>query len=740
MTKTMNENSGERLTFYSIFKDKGYSVEIPIIQRDYVQGRVSAGQVRKNFLLSLYNSLNNDEPLDLDFIYGSTSNSKFIPLDGQQRLTTLFLLHWYIASKEGQSETFKNIISDGKKSRFSYETRITSRDFCNALVRNEVSIPSSSDNNLSDVIKNAHWFYISWEKDPTIKSMLVMLDAIHEMFAETSNLYEKLSNSDNSLISFQFIELKDFGLSDSLYIKMNARGKELTAFENFKAKFEQLLEKHDKENSSNLKDEFSLKIDTVWTDLFWRYRDTTTQLYDEKIMNFIRILATNRYALKSEHNTPKNLKELITSQSLNFYHFVEFGCFDAQFIYELINTLDTLTNDGTNGIKEYLPDNQLLDEYVLFKKVIDDNITYPERIQFFALYNYLIQYGDDDQLLEWVRIIRNLTENTRIDEILDYVAALKSVNEMLPFGRDIVSFIADSSNEIRGFLAIQVKEERIKALLILKSEEWKQAIIQIENHGYFKGQIGFILNFSGITDSFKKNENLNWSGQDDQVFFQKFLKYSEKAESIFNDSGLKKFNDFLFERALLCKGDYLLNKGRNYSFLIDSDRDIGWKRLLRDDNENRDYVRQLFDSIDTSQIQRDLQKIIDKADVSDWRKYFIEYPEIIGVCGFNKFIRWESENDILLLQRTQTNGYHTEYYSYALYIRLKKMGNQVWYHGDYSVDYPKHIAKINGHEIKISYQDNVKYSVKYSGKTNYYTSQDDVIAFLIDKNILAHEN
>jgi uncharacterized protein YmfQ (DUF2313 family) len=88
------------------------------------------------------------------------------------------------------------------------------------------------------------------------------------------------------------------------------------------------------------------------------------------------------------------------------------------------------------------------------------------------------------------------------------------------------------------------------------------------------------------------------------------------------------------------------------------------------------------------------------------------------------------------LERTQTNGYHREYYSYALYIRLKKMGNQVRYHGANSVDYLKYIARINGYEIKIYYDYSVQYVVKYNDKTNYYNSQDDVIAYLTIENIL----
>ena len=72
----MNDNDGQRLTFLELFRDKGYFVEIPIIQRDYAHGRESASRVRKNFLASLHHSLQKDEPIDLDFIYGSISDNK----------------------------------------------------------------------------------------------------------------------------------------------------------------------------------------------------------------------------------------------------------------------------------------------------------------------------------------------------------------------------------------------------------------------------------------------------------------------------------------------------------------------------------------------------------------------------------------------------------------------------------------------------------------------------------------
>lgn len=77
-------------------------IVIPKIQRDYAQGRENkkVSKIRDRFLDALYQAITEDKPIKLDFIYGEIKeNRDFIPLDGQQRLTTLFLLHYYAAKK-----------------------------------------------------------------------------------------------------------------------------------------------------------------------------------------------------------------------------------------------------------------------------------------------------------------------------------------------------------------------------------------------------------------------------------------------------------------------------------------------------------------------------------------------------------------------------------------------------------------------------------------------------------------
>src|SRR5579862_1635620 len=130
MNEAVNPQFGQRVTFRELFT-RHPIVEIPIIQRDYVQGRLSQSEVRTEFLKALHSALskpNGDPglPLDLDFIYGSvesTGRQAFCPLDGQQRLTTLFLLHWYLAWKNAKLNDFRAFIEHDGKSRFSYAVR-----------------------------------------------------------------------------------------------------------------------------------------------------------------------------------------------------------------------------------------------------------------------------------------------------------------------------------------------------------------------------------------------------------------------------------------------------------------------------------------------------------------------------------------------------------------------------------------------------------------------------------------
>lgn len=73
------------------------AIEIPLIQRDYAQGRNSpqVQQIRGRFITSLCDALDSPGGIDLDFVFGDVvviehgtqKVPTLYPLDGQQRLT-----------------------------------------------------------------------------------------------------------------------------------------------------------------------------------------------------------------------------------------------------------------------------------------------------------------------------------------------------------------------------------------------------------------------------------------------------------------------------------------------------------------------------------------------------------------------------------------------------------------------------------------------------------------------------
>ena len=257
-------------------------VEIPLFQRDYAQGREShpVPQIRDDFLDVLRHAVEEESaPVGLDFVYGGVDGGTLRPLDGQQRLTTLFLLHWYIASRAGHLE------DESGWTRFSYATRQSAKMFCESLRRHP--LPSATEP--AAWIKDQPWYQFLWRHDPTIQSMLVMLDAIHEKFhdIDPATAWARLTDEDDPAIWFLLLPLSGLGSDDGagmapeeLYIKMNSRGKPLTEFENFKAHFEKTIE------WSPRAGEFAVMVDTTWSDVLWHLRGEDDLIDDE----FLRYL------------------------------------------------------------------------------------------------------------------------------------------------------------------------------------------------------------------------------------------------------------------------------------------------------------------------------------------------------------------------------------------------------------------------------------------------------------------
>ncbi len=670
------------------------SIEIPIIQRDYAHGRRDQGEVRSEFLGALHKAIclpasDSDLPLNLDFIYGSVEGEAFQPLDGQQRLTTLFLLHWYLAWKDGCGKDFQASFSNMGKSRFSYQVRPSSGEFFDALVTFIPTIAAKDCSSVSKIVTDQSWYFRSWRLDPTIQSALTVLDDIHERFRAEGGLYKRLIDTDRPGITFQLLDLKSFGLSDDLYIKMNARGKPLTHFETFKARFEQLLERLPEGNEQvidgqkvSVAEFFSRRMDTRWSNFFWPYREKNSHIFDGAIMKLFRaIIMITRSP--DQKNFALDITQLRNRSYMSTFSWFNEHQWLDQSLTETLITLLERWSAGPEAFKTYLPDARYFDEAVFFEKIITDptELVYEDLVMLSGYAQFLNKNADCSDEVDqhafqaWMRIVFNLAVNTEYNRVENLQRSLGALKGLVPHMITIVEHLAFSEEDVGGFLRAQVIEERIKARLLLADDVWPELIVRAESNDYFRGQIGFLLRFSGMNLDAVDVEPSKEVAAKIRLAQVDFAEYLAKAEIMF-ESLTKDSSKAgrLWERAFLTLGDYLLRAGINYSLLVVRQRETAsWKRLLREQKQGS-LLQQLWDRLDgTANISDQLQDIISTGEkVALWREAIIMTPEVYSYCQ-RRMIRRDSDKQIYLLRKTQMNGRHAELFTYCLFQDLKRM-------------------------------------------------------------------
>lgn len=570
-TNIVNESAeASRENFWSILSDKKYTICIPRIQRDYAQGREEPEptQIRQAFLRDVFNSLINDTSMDVNFIYGNIDADKkgiekFIPIDGQQRLTTLFLLHWYFACWSNKLDAVNKEILG----RFQYETRFITGDFCNRLVEDvQIDLKEliKTDQKITDVIKDYYWFFSAYEHDATIKAMLVMIQEIHDTVKAlddstvVDSFFDKLIAIDGP-INFLFLDIADVGLTDEIYIKMNARGKALTRFENFKAQLTGYLSKHD----VGFSQEFIGNINGTWSQFFWHeeYRpeivakdDKKTvrksTVFDDQIMNLFRFVMMNEYISNVEIDDASTETKYLVRRMLlalskeSDFQFVnrlfadefrtipQYRTKDANvdervfyFINKLLNILAKRKQEtgNINFADSDLYGKEFINEENFFKRLIrsvnEKTLPYEDSILMYAEFCFLVKYANADysfdktkELTEWLRYIYNLTRNMLYNGYDDYFRSIRRARKIVDdgFAIDILDYAGTilrreyKQGSGFGFVENQMMEESIKANLMLRGGQWKKLITEAEK-SFLGSQIAAILAFSGIWELYEKD-------------------------------------------------------------------------------------------------------------------------------------------------------------------------------------------------------------------------------------------
>lgn len=501
-------NIGKKQSFKSIL-DIYDRIEIPIIQRDYAQGRTGKREtnVRNGILNHILYALAKGQNAELDFIYGverqyTNSNgllcTALIPIDGQQRLTTLWLIHWFLACKAGILNAPQNTAKE-MLSRFTYETRVSSKDFLNALCNNKVN---PTQNIKAEIIEDAIWFEETWKLDPSVMGFLTMLDAIanHEVIKNNDPkiLYNRLI-AEEPAVSFYFLPLEKFGLGEEIYTRMNARGKILTDFEVFKSNFFKIID------DSPMKDEFAKKIEYDWVYNLWPYREKGVYVTDVPFMNWLRYITQMLIETsKSTDKTDKKYKYLSIDTLSKVYEKKE----NLKFLIDSLDLIPKLKDCDINCSLEWDDKNTGLKSAINWLITDGESTDVMKQLCVFAAIKFLCKFPDGNGIGDFIRVIRNLIENTPDRSMREWPIMIESINKLI--SQDVYNLLATNTPSLTGFRVEQREIEIFKAKIIHKHPDSYSLICEMDSDSLMtarEGNLIIALHETKATNKFSLNLN-----------------------------------------------------------------------------------------------------------------------------------------------------------------------------------------------------------------------------------------
>jgi hypothetical protein len=277
---------------------------IPEIQRDYVWGEEQIIGLLES-VLEDYNKYKNGEvPLEsndleikalfkdfykkqkyssnIGFLYAYNDPEyvgKYFLIDGQQRITTVYLLLLALSMNSDKS-IFEKYYYTEEILKVDYRVRDAAHQFMSEFVKHILS----GGKYAAEEIKQQYWYFSSNDLDPTINAIIGNYNHINRFLKENDLYNVDFLNYVQHFIEFWYFDTNLSDQGEELYIYMNARGEQIQPNENLKAdllgslKDENINEvefredyKEDK-NLNGLKNYWGKKWEE-WQDFFWQRKD-----------------------------------------------------------------------------------------------------------------------------------------------------------------------------------------------------------------------------------------------------------------------------------------------------------------------------------------------------------------------------------------------------------------------------------------------------------------------------------
>ena len=767
-----NEKKLENLvlsSFWELFHNETYQIKkilIPNIQRNYVQGNNKT--IITKLIKDIFDALEDDNKyINLDIIYGINNEANFIPIDGQQRLTTLFLLYWYVFSKANKYELINEI-------DISYENKESSKKFFELLKDKEVLADEKGDI-LQKIQDSTKYYKAKWSKDITIQSALKTLEQIQNEYNErckdseyAETLCDILTNTINPKIYFRckFLKAQEDDAAE-LYIKMNSRGKQLSKYEILKSQLENIAFKY-------LNNEEYIKLcsnfDNDWAESFFRKekemieKDKDNNKYnvlkkvEENYYNFLKkfimyYFLDNALQINYEKEINDFKKELIEGINIKFE---DEGIYTIKrdFFEKLENIMKNIKFLYSNK-----PEENYLTEIINLEELWNINIdpekrSIREELYFYAIIKFLENanctqnINNNYELFEnWIRVTRNYINSNYHIQIADkrkndsiYFKIIKIINIMINKieqneSHDILECIKEGLGEEEKLLSKTekkwLKAEKAKAKIFRID---KDVVKMIDQDKYFNGVNYFLFDWI----EYNENDEI----KEEQVYALR--NYGNIVNKIFEYK-----SEFLLQRALLTEEIYF---ERTFYVFNYTDNTNTWIAGLNEWNNEEDsnniskklksFIdrRILKEDLNSTSVENILKNIIDNSSLNnaDWRYYFIKNLELFNTCkqGLIEFVEDDDKemydcNRKINLIKTQRNSKHWDYLTKILedkIIDMKLDNVEVRY-----------VGKTGSNKAEFKYEQNLKLEVNKNEYTFIRDIEGEYIIKILDDNEVVFE-
>ena len=378
-----------------LFSNKNIeAVVVPEIQRDYVWGTEQVEGLLKSIfedycifektnekinitikedrflektLTEYYKTIKYNTSIGFIYAYSDFEYpNKYFLIDGQQRLTTIYLLLVVIASED---EDFRNKFSKlyfkNGKSFIEYRVREASLLFLNQSIAHTIEKKDTK-------LEEQYWYYSFYKNDKTIQSIINNLNTIKNFLSENVQSISSFKEYVLNHVQFWYFDTNISEQGEELYIYMNARGERMQSNENLKAELlANVISQDDK-------DQWGIKWEE-WQNDFWLIRGKHENS-DDVFNEFVYCIA----GLENQKNNLGIVKEVKDKKFELPKNQELLKCFEIDGLMTIEKYVKSLDSIVSNKLINYCTEKGLYSDWILdYKKIIlnflnNDHVIFPK--------------------------------------------------------------------------------------------------------------------------------------------------------------------------------------------------------------------------------------------------------------------------------------------------------------------------------------------------------------------------